>query len=327
MLFSKRPMATFQELYQIILDHDVITIWGHTLPDGDCYGSQIALKNLILDTFPEKKVFACGSGLPSFFDRLGAMDHPSEEELKASLAILVDVSCLNRVELQEVRMCKDFIKFDHHCLNPGNEPFPWPNFVDHERIAATEIIADFAIENNLKFSKISAEAIYLGMATDSGKFIYHGTTKHTFEIISFLQKQGANLKEVLDIAYYERKEVRQYKAYMKRHVHCRGNVDYCVMHPEDYNRFGVTYEEAGSYANVVAGRHRKPIYMLATEDCQGNYRIELRSNKCYPVHGTAVQFGGGGHRYAAGCNIIDGKPTLDEIIDSLNLVKQEEVIS
>lgn len=316
-------MSSFQELYNIIVEHDVITLWGHALPDGDCYGSQVALRNLIKDTFPNKRVYACGSGLPAFFERLGEMDNPSEDEIRQSLAILVDVSCLNRVEKQEVRMCKDFIKFDHHCLNPGNEPFPWPNYVDQQRIAATEIIADFGISQKMKFSKIAAEAIYLGMATDSGRFMYHGTTQHTFEIVAFLQKQGANLKEILDIAYYERKEIRQYKAHMKRHIHCKGNVDYCVMHPEDYEKFGVTFEEAGALANVVAGRHKKPIYLLATEDKPGSYRVELRSNKCYPVHPTAVAFGGGGHRYASGCNIVDNKPALSDIIDALNTVQQE----
>lgn len=317
-------MATFNELYHTILEHDVITIWGHALPDGDCYGSQVALKQLIKDTFPLKRVYIVGSGLPNFFDRLGEMDHPDDEEIKASLGILVDVSCLPRVEVDKVYLCREHIKFDHHCLNPGHEPFNGLAYVDNNRIAATEIIADFARENHMKFSKIAAEAIYLGMATDSGRFMYHGTTQHTFELIAFLSSCGANLKEILDIAYYERKEVRQFKSFMKRHTHCKGQVDYCVVHPEDYDRFGVTYEEAGSFVNAIAGRHRKPIYMLAAEDNEGNYRIELRSNKLYPVHGTAVKFGGGGHRYASGCNIIDNKPTIDEILDALNEVKQDE---
>ena len=316
-------MATLQELYNIIKENDVITLWGHTLPDGDCYGSQIALKNLIKDTFPNKKVFACGSGLPAFFSRLGEMDHPSIEEIEASLAILVDVSCLQRVEFQEVRKCKTFIKFDHHCLNPLHEPFNWPNYVDNKRIAAAEIIADMAIENGMKFSKIAAEAIYLGMATDSGRFLYHGTTAHTFELIKFLYQQGADLKEILDIAYYERDDVKRFKAFLKRSAKYKGQVDYCLIHKEDYKRFNVTYEEAGSFVNAIAGVHRKPIYVLATEDEHGDYRVELRSNKLYPVHPTATKFGGGGHRYASGCNIINNSPTMDEILDALNQVEQD----
>lgn len=317
-------MSTFNELYKLICKHDVITIWGHCLPDGDCYGSQVALKHLIMDTFPEKKVYIVGSGVPAFFGRLGNMDNPDDKTIKKSLGILVDVSCLSRVEDQRVELCKAFMKFDHHCPNKAHELFEHPSYVDDERIAAAEIIADFAVEFNMKFSKIAAEAIYLGMVTDSGRFIYHGTTKHTFEVIAMLSRYGADLKSILDVAYYERKEVRLFKAFMKRHTHCKGQVDYCILHPEDYKGFGVTYEEAGSFVNAIAGRHRKPIYMLATEEKDGNYRVELRSNKRFPIHTTATQFGGGGHRYASGCNIINNQPTIDEIIEALNCVTQDQ---
>lgn len=315
-------MASFKELYNIIQSYEVITLWGHALPDGDCYGCQIALREVLKEAFPNKRIYAIGSGMPNFFDRLGRMDQPADEEISRSLGIIVDVSCIRRVESPTLcDLCESYIKFDHHSPNKAHEPFECPCYVDPERIAAAEILYDFFVENGLRINKIAAEALYLGMATDSGRFIFHGTTSHSFQVVVELYRLGADLKRILDIAYYERKEVRQFKAFMKRHTHCRGQVDYCVVRLEDYERFGVTYEEGSSYVNAIAGRHRKPIYMLAAEDPQGNYRVELRSNKRYPVHQTAVRFGGGGHRYAAGCSIIDGNPTVDQIIDALNEVQ------
>ena len=314
-------MNIFRDLYETIKRYDVITIWGHAMPDGDCYGSQVGLRQLIKTTFPSKRVFAVGSGMPSFYSRLGEMDHPSDEEISQSLGILVDVSCLRRVEVDKVYLCKEHIKFDHHRPNVDHEPFTGLAAVDHERIAAGEIIADFAIEMGMKFDQISAEALYLGMATDSGKFIYHGTTDHTFQLIAYLHSFGADFKTVLDIAYYVRKEVRQFKAFLKRHTHCSGQVDYAVCHLSDYERYGVTYEEGSSLVNCIAGRHKKPIYMLVAEAPDGTYRVELRSNKFYPVHQVAASFGGGGHRFAAGCTIVNGVPSVDEIIESLNQVK------
>jgi len=310
-------MATFQELHNIIKSYDIITIWGHALPDGDCYGSQIAMKQLIQENYPEKEVYVFGSGNPVFFDRMGKMDELDMEKVSKSLGILVDVACLSRVEFQEVQQCAAWIKFDHHTPNPKT-PFDHPCYVDTERVAAAEILYDFAVENGLKMNKIFAEAVYLGMATDSGRFIYHGTMRHTFEIVAELYKMGADFKYILEVAYYEKPEIKGFKAFMKRHTKYDGNVDYCVIHYSDYARFGVTYEEGSSCVNAIAGRHGKPIYMLAAEDKDGNYRIELRSNKLYPVHAVAVKFGGGGHTYASGCSIINGTPTVEEILQALN---------
>lgn len=108
------------EIRKLIEEAEAITIWGHALPDGDCFGSQIGLRNLIKENFPSKRVYALGSGLPSLFSALGAMDNPSEEEIKRSLGILVDVSCLRRVEDQRVMLCHAYCKFDHHTPNPGS---------------------------------------------------------------------------------------------------------------------------------------------------------------------------------------------------------------
>ena len=90
------------KIRKLIEEAEAITIWGHGLPDGDCYGCQMGLKNLIKGNFPNKRVYAIGSGLPAFFPMMGAMDDPTDEEIKASLGILVDVSCLRRVEDQRV---------------------------------------------------------------------------------------------------------------------------------------------------------------------------------------------------------------------------------
>ena len=55
------------KIWEKIKEYDVITIFGHVIPDGDCYGSQMGLKNAILDNFEGKKVYALGSGWPKFF--------------------------------------------------------------------------------------------------------------------------------------------------------------------------------------------------------------------------------------------------------------------
>ncbi len=318
-------MDSYAAFYQLIKDHDKITIWGHALPDGDCYGSQIGLRNLIRRTFPNKEVYAVGSGIPALFHLLGETDKVNEEQIKGSLAILVDVSCLRRVEDQRVHLASAFTKIDHHMLSE-NEEFSYPPFIlEPERIAAAEIIADLAFQENMVFDQQAANALFLGMATDSGRFIFHGVTHHTHEVVKELEKFGLFKDKIFDIIYHEEPNEAKYKEYMRAHALLSGQVCYCVMKKEDYEKFGVVYERASAWVNCLAGKYDAPIYILCTEQPEGDiYRVELRSNKLYPVQPTAKSFGGGGHMYAAGMEIVHGDPRLETILDALNLVKRVE---
>ena len=107
----------FEELRQIIEENDSIVIFGHINPDGDCYGSQIGLRDLLRLNYPNKKVFAVGSGWHRFFDFIGTMDEVEDDVIKQSLAILVDGNDCDRMEDQRVWNAKAHIKIDHHIEN------------------------------------------------------------------------------------------------------------------------------------------------------------------------------------------------------------------
>ena len=88
------------KIWEKIKEYDVITIFGHVIPDGDCYGSQMGLKNAILDNFEGKKVYALGSGWPKFFSLMGEMDIVDDETIASSLAICLDCANEERIEDQ-----------------------------------------------------------------------------------------------------------------------------------------------------------------------------------------------------------------------------------
>lgn len=317
-------MDFYPELVKPILDADIITIFGHAMPDGDCYGAQIGLRELLRHNFPDKKVYAVGSGLPRLFNFMTPMDEVSEETIASSLAILVDVSCLRRVEDERVYKAKGWIKIDHHCLNPGLEPFNYPHWVDEERIACCEMIADFAISNGWEFPFLAAEALFLGMATDSGRFEFYGTTEHTLELAKRFLAMGINKDKLYDIVYEEDDTVKAYKNWMRSAAIKDGNVTYLVASRKDYHVRGLSYEKASEYVNALSGLNGTPIYAYFCEDEHGYYRVELRSNARYPVQPVARLFGGGGHRYAAGLELRhDGTNYLD-VIYQLNKVEADQ---
>ena len=78
----------FEQITKKIEEHDSIVIFGHLNPDGDCYGSQVALKAILKKHYPNKNVYIVGSGLPNFYHILGKMDEVSLETIQKSLAIV-----------------------------------------------------------------------------------------------------------------------------------------------------------------------------------------------------------------------------------------------
>ena len=317
-------MLDFASAKKLIEEHDVITIFGHAMPDGDCYGCQIALRELIKDTYPNKKVYAVGSGLPAFFERLSPMDIVSDEVIASSLAILVDVSCLRRVEDQRVWSARAFLKFDHHQPNKEHEPFDGLSIVDPERIAAAEILAEFAFEQGLKISTLAAECMYLGMCTDSGHFTYHGTTKRTMQITRMLKRYGIGIRSIEKIAYYEPAEVKRAKAFIRRKSKRKDNVCYCVLTEEMCASCGVSPQKALKLVNALAVVHRSAkTYALFVYFSPNQVNVELRSNKGYPVHGVAKQFHGGGHRFASGCTIDPSVEGVLDVVNAMNGIRRE----
>ena len=298
-------MEGYSELFGIIRRNERIAIYGHCLPDGDCYGCQIGLRDILRLAFPEKKIFAIGSGIPQFSHYFGEMDEPSEEDLRGSLAIIVDVSCLRRVERKEVYLSGEFIKFDHHTPNREGEEFPFPCVLEPERVSCAEIIADFALFNKLEIPASAASALYLGMVTDSGKFAFFGTNRHTLELAHILINKGADPKGILDLAFFEPNEVKALKRFIKRKAKRKNGVVYCYLKPEDYEQFGVLFQKAGDLVNVLGEKGKSIAYALFTQSRTGHVRIELRSNSMHCVQPIAVSFGGGGHRFAAGIDYDD----------------------
>ena len=313
----------FEAAHKLIETHDVITIHGHAMPDGDCYGSQIALKSMILGRYPEKKVYIIGSGLPSFFDKMGEMDQVSDDVIASSLVILVDVSCLRRAEDSRCFSGKAFLKFDHHRPNEEHEAFDGVAVVDYRRIAACEILYEFAEAMGYPISNTAAAAIYLGIVTDSGRFAYFGTTKRTMEIIGKIRRRGIKTKSIEGIAFYRPPRIRSFITYIRRKSRYYHSVRYVILKKEDCLSRDVTPEEALHLVNSMkVSDERTHTYCLLVYFDENLVKAELRSNRGYAVHGVAVAFNGGGHRFASGCEVYpkddpDGIKRLLRELDKL----------
>ena len=103
----------FKKIYKKIKEYDEIVIARHVGPDPDAVASQIALRDTIKATFPNKKVYAVGKSV-SKFKYFGLLDKIDNLTLNNPLLIVLDVPNIYRIDVLDVKEFKDILKIDHH---------------------------------------------------------------------------------------------------------------------------------------------------------------------------------------------------------------------
>lgn len=308
-----------EEIYEKIKKYDTIVIFGHVLPDGDCYGSEIGLKDAIKSTFNDKKVYAVGSGLPRLFSRYGEMDVVSNEVISNSLAIALDVANFERIEDQRFNLARDIIKIDHHLFANAYGSIEW---IDNSAASCSQMLANFVMKMGMKISPLGAEALLLGLITDSGRFQFSSTSENSFEVASFLLKCGASLKDLYDILYVVEAKDLRYKAYAYQNFVLDGGVSYLVIPFEDSKKYEVSPDYAASQVNLLANIKGYPIWATFAEREDGTVRVELRSSSV-SVQPIAVKYNGGGHKQASGCK-LEKLSDYKNVVEDLKIAAKEQ---
>ena len=302
----------FESIVSKIEQYDSIVIFGHLNPDGDCYGSQIALRNILRLRYPHKKIYAVGSGLKKFFDIIGKMDVVSDEIITQSLAIVLDSNDLNRLEDKRAATAKDFAKIDHHI-----DTFTFhegPEVIDDKATSTCELIYLLAKENDYEIDLMAASALYLGMMTDTARFQFATNFVRMFDIAKNLCALGVDpvllnktnnlvLESTLDI-----------KAFIYSHIikDSRGIV-YAIATKAEREALGVTSQQIVGNTSLLSYVAGYPIWLILSETDVGGMQCEMRSS-VHNVQRIATHFGGGGHEFAAGFTIKEFK---SEIIEEL----------
>ena len=304
----------FEEIISKIEQYDSIVIFGHLNPDGDCYGSQIALRNILRAHYPQKSIYCVGSGVKKFFDILGNMDIVSEETITHSLAILLDSNDLERAEDKRIFKALDFAKIDHHI-----DTFTFkegPEIIDDKATSTCELIYLFAKENNFEIDLISASALYLGMMTDTGRFQFANNFVRMFEIARDLCDLGVDPVLLNKTNNLVPEITLDIKSFIYSHVKkTEDGIIYAVATKKDRDALGVTSAQMCGNTSLLSYVVNHPIWFIASETDTGGMQAELRSSM-YNVQEIAVHFGGGGHTYAAGFTVKKfSQEVLDELID------------
>ncbi len=296
-----------------IKEYDVITIFGHIFPDGDCYGSQLGLKYFIEENFKDKKVYALGSGFKKMFPLIGYMDEVSDEVINSSLAIVLDCSTADRVEDKRFNNAKEVIHIDHHVKSNS---FCNISYVDENAVSTTEILTNLFVFWNLKINKKSASSLMLGLITDGGRFLYSPSASE-FNVASILIKSGADLESIYDILYESDISDLDIKKLVYSSYNIRNGVVYTYFDNDTIKKYNKTVNITSQTVNYLSSIKNYPVWASFAQDENGFIKCEFRCKKGYDVSKLAITHNGGGHICASGC-------TLSSFLEIEGVVKELE---
>ena len=304
----------FEKIISKIEQYDSIVIFGHLNPDGDCYGSQIALRAILKSQYPNKKIYAVGSGLKNFYKLLGQMDKVSLETIRTSLAIVLDSNDLPRLEDQRVKEALDFCKIDHHI-----DTFTFtegPEVIDTDATSTCELIYDLAKENNFDIPEVASNALYLGVYTDTARFQYASNYVKMFETLKQLCACGAQPKKISALLNITKSRNLDIKSFIYQNIQKdEDGILFVVANDEQRKNLNATNFEITCNTNMLAHVDGYPIWFIASATDSGGLQVEIRSDG-YNVQKIASSFGGGGHVYAAGFTVKEfSQQVIDRLLD------------
>lgn len=306
-----------EDLFNLIEKYECVTIFGHIYPDGDCYGSEIGLREALRYYYPNKKIYAVGSGFSKRPIAFPAMDDIDDKTVSESLAIIVDLSTTDRLEDPRALNAKEIAKIDHHVFQ---QHFGTVEIVKEDYVSATLIIAELLLSRFESLPKSSAGPLLLGLITDSGRFLYPPIDEKTLTIASRLVSCGADFKEIYDSLYVVEEQSLRFKGYIfLNYQKDEAGIAYMVLPYDVLKKYGYDENSGAGYVNSLANISGMKAWVFFAESESGSVRVELRSSD-FPVQPTAVKFGGGGHRCAAGCRLNkleDYRELLDSLAESI----------
>ena len=309
----------FKKVIEAIEKYDRIIIHRHSNPDGDAIGSQVGMKNILKENYPEKEIYAVGDASKRYgFIEDSATDTIPDEYYNGALAFVLDTSATALISDERYKLADTVIKMDHHIFC---EEFADIEVIDTSFESCCGLIGMFAKQTGLKVTPLAAKALYTGMITDSGRFRYDSTSSQTFKVASFLMEQKFNTNDIYSNLYADELNSVQLRAKFVLKINkTDAPVSYIYTTLEEAKSYNAdTFTISRGMVNTMSDIKGIDIWVNFTETENG-VLCEIRSSK-YNINPIAVKYGGGGHAKASGATIKNREEAMAMLEDLIALTK------
>jgi phosphoesterase RecJ-like protein len=314
------PTSDLAAVADAIRAHDRFLLVTHENADGDALGSILGAK-LALDRLDKDSVMYLGgqTAPPGEYGFLPLENLLRELPADGAERVLLALDCANAQRMSAAAELLDrvplSINVDHHH---DNSRFATINYVVADASSTGEIVRDLMRELDVALTPGIAEALYVALVTDTGRFQYTNTTPKALRLAAELVEAGVDVQRVFK-GIYESVEFAKLKllarALDRAQVYDGGRLVITYLLRSDFHELGVGEEYAEGiidYLRSVEGAELAATIREPPEPPDAPRRISLRSSSDeVDVSAIARQQGGGGHRQAAG---FSSPESIEEIV-------------
>ena len=284
----------------IIKKYNKFLIVSHKYPDGDSIGSQIALALGLLKI--GKKAYIYNEDPPtdrySRFKRINLI-HTDKKDFDEEVIFALDSAELNRIGFikDEIDFTKPIINIDHHI---SNKNFGDINIVKPYYSSTAEII--YELLNRLtELDEEIATYLYIGILTDTGSFRYPNTTSHSLRVASKLVNYGVVASQVSEFIWFTDPPVRiKLLGAVLQNITLHDKFSIMYVTKNMLKNHGAKEEDTNEFVDYGLTIKNVKATAMIKEREGGILKVSLRSRNDVSVQELASEYGGGGHKTAAG---------------------------
>lgn len=291
------------KLSDILKDKQSVALGGHIRPDGDCIGSCMGLYMYLKEQYPHLETDVYLEEVPKAYQMIEKTDevkHQIPADKQYDLFICLDCGDEKRLGFSAplFRGAKHTCCIDHHI---SNEAFAEENYIVPDASSTSELI--YTLLEKDKISRPAAEALYMGIAHDTGVFQYSCTSPETMEAAAELMRKGIDASEIIQSTFYEKTYAQNQilgRALLESILFLDGKCIAASVSRQEMEFFGVTPKDLEGIVSQLRITKGVEVAVFMYETGTHEYKVSLRSGSKINVSRIAQYFGGGGHVKAAG---------------------------
>lgn len=313
MVFS----VDWKRFLQIIAPLERFVLVSHIRPDCDALGSELAMAE-ILQSLGKTAKIVNGHPTPhslAFLDpaqRIEVVGNTiAPEDIHCDAIIVLDTSAWPQLgpmadvlrQFKGIKLC-----IDHHV---GQDDLGTEFFKDTSAEATGQLVYQFAKAAGVRITRNMATALYCAIATDTGWFRFASTTSDTYRTIAELVDAGATPSEIYGDLYEQdtlgRSRLRGL-ILSRTLAEQDGALVHTFVRKEDFAQAGAEPSDTEDAINLTLAIAGTKVAFIMIEQLKGGYKVSFRSRCGVDCNELARNFGGGGHKAAAGA-FIEGEFT------------------
>lgn len=300
-------------LHQFLARHQKFLLTTHVNPDGDAIGSEVAFARLLRALGKSVRVLN-DSPTPRAFAWLGA-EAPVEvytEELaeqrfsEADALVVLDTGNKQRIGRLALHLDRHAIAVavvDHHVTHDG---FGQVNVIEPSCAAAAVLVYELMREAGVPVDAVAADALFVGLATDTGHFRYSNTDGRALRMAAELVEGGVDAAEVSARVHQSAPPGRLRffgEALAALEMRHGGQLVVIEVSPEQFERHGLVGADTEGLVDMPRAIEGVEAVALFSEVEAGKVKVSLRSTGRVNIDGVVSRLGGGGHPHAAGVQL------------------------